>query len=77
MKMDVEGSEWDSLLKSPSVNARGPSPLDAPNIPALADCQESPSGAELTRIGRWTRRMLRARYADWYNDWKDRLLPPY
>ena len=148
MKMDVEGSEWDSLLKTPDtvlseidqmavefhevekpaflatiermkqffyvahvhvnnfkcepgfepfpsqvfevlfvstrlgeidplVNARGPSPLDAPNIPVLLDCQESPSGGELTRIGRWTRRKLGVWYTDWSNDWKDRLLPPY
>ncbi len=61
----------------PSINARGPSPLDAPNTPALADCQESPSGGELTRINRWTRRTLGVWYAGFYNDWKDRLLPPY
>jgi hypothetical protein len=61
----------------PSVNARGPSPLDAPNTPVLADCQASPSGAEITRISRWTRRRLGVWYAGWSNTWKDRLLPPY
>lgn len=74
------GEVFEALLVSkrlakidPSVNARGPSPLDAPNTTTIADCQGSPTGSELTRIGRWTRR----KGGDWYQDWRDRLLPPY
>ena len=40
-------------VADPWVNARGPSPLDAPNAPALPDCQASKGGNELQRIGRW------------------------
>lgn len=57
----------------PSVDARGPSPLDAPNTTTFADCQAPTTGGELTNIGHWVRR----KRVDWYNDWKDRLLPPY
>jgi hypothetical protein len=46
-------------VADPWVNARGPSPLDAPNAPALPDCQASPGGNELQRIGRWAERRLR------------------
>jgi len=61
----------------PSINARGPSPLDAPNTPTVADCQVSPAGGELARIGRWSRRKSSVWFNAFYNDWKDRLLPPY
>jgi hypothetical protein len=61
----------------PTLNARGPSPLDAPNAPTEADCQASPAGSELTKIRRWTERHLGNWFNDQYNDWKDRLLPPY
>ena len=56
-----------------SINARGPSPLDAPNSPLIADCQAPPTGGELANIGHWVQR----KRVVWYNDWKDRLLPPY
>ena len=46
-------------VADPWVNARGPSPLDAPNAPMLPDCQASPGGNELQRIGRWTYRRMR------------------
>lgn len=46
-------------VADPWVNARGPSPLDAPNAPRLPDCQASPVGNELQRIGRWTNRSVR------------------
>ena len=46
-------------IADPSVNARGPSPLDAPNTPAVPDCQASPGGNELQRIGRWAERRVR------------------
>ena len=46
-------------VADPWVNARGPSPLDAPNGPMLPDCQASPGGNELQRIGRWTYRRVR------------------
>ena len=46
-------------VADPWVNARGPSPLDAPNTLTLPDCQASPPGNELQRIGRWTQRRLR------------------
>jgi hypothetical protein len=42
-----------------AVPARGPSPLDAPNNPALADCQTPPGGSEPRRVGRWLTRKLR------------------
>ena len=61
----------------PSVRGRTPSPLDAPNVPELPDCQASPTGSEAAKIGRWARRTAGAWYARQYNDWKDRLLPPY
>lgn len=57
----------------PSVNARGPSPLDAPNLALDADCQVPPTSGELANIGHWVQR----KRVLWYNDWKDRLLPPY
>jgi hypothetical protein len=60
-----------------SIDARGPSPLDAPNLPTIADCQASPTGGELARVDRWVRRWTQRKSAEWYNDWKDRLLPPY
>lgn len=43
-------------VADPWVNARGPSPLDAPNSALRADCQGSPGGHELARIGRWLTR---------------------
>jgi len=46
-------------VADPWVDARGPSPLDAPNTPVLPDCQASPGGSELQRIGRWTQRRWR------------------
>lgn len=46
-------------VADPSVTARGPSPLDAPNTPALPDCQAAPGGNELQRIGGWAQRRLR------------------
>ncbi|HEX6163658.1 MAG TPA: hypothetical protein VFZ31_09850 [Vicinamibacterales bacterium] len=61
----------------PSIRGRNLSPLDAPNLPERPDCQASPGGSELARIGRWTRRIARAWSERQYNDWKDRLLPPY
>ena len=60
-----------------SVRGRTPSPLDAPNVPELPDCQASPGGTELAKAGRWTRRTVGGWYQRQYNDWKDRLLPPY
>lgn len=41
-------------VADPWVDARGPSPLDAPNAPGMTDCQASPAGTELHRIARWT-----------------------
>jgi hypothetical protein len=46
-------------VADPWVDARGPSPLDAPNTPVLPDCQASPDGNELQRIGRWAERRWR------------------
>ena len=43
-------------VANPWVNARGPSPLDAPNAPALPDCQEPPNASEPRRVARWIRR---------------------
>jgi hypothetical protein len=42
-----------------SMRARAPSPLDAPNNPALADCQTPPGGSEPRRIARWLTRKAR------------------
>ena len=61
----------------PSARGRNTSPLDAPNVPELPDCQASPGGGELAKIGRWTRRTLGVWYERQYNIWTDRLLPPY
>jgi len=47
-------------VANPSVSARGPSPLDAPNAPALPDCQEPPNASEPRRIARWMRRYATA-----------------
>jgi hypothetical protein len=47
-------------VANPMVNARGPSPLDAPNAPALPDCQEAPNASEPRRIARWIRRYAHA-----------------
>lgn len=47
-------------VANPWVNARGPSPLDAPNAPALPDCQEPPNASEPRRIARWIRRYANA-----------------
>ncbi len=41
---------------NPSVRVMQSSPLDAPNSPALVDCQASPGGSELQRVVRWLRR---------------------
>jgi hypothetical protein len=46
-------------VANPWVDARGPSPLDAPNTPVLPDCQAAPGGNELQRIGRWGQRRWR------------------
>ena len=43
-------------VADPWVDARGPSPLDAPNTLAVPDCQAPPGGNELQRIGRWVQR---------------------
>ncbi len=40
-------------VTDPSVDARGPSPLDAPNNPRTADCQSATAQSELQRIGGW------------------------
>ena len=60
------GPVFEALLVSkriavtdPRVDARGPSPLDAPNNPALADCQAPASSSELGRITSWLRRKMR------------------
>lgn len=78
------GQVFEALLVSkrlaqidPAKNARGPSPLDAPNLPSVPDCQVLPPASELTRISHWTQRHAGEWYADNYNTWKDRLLPPY
>jgi len=42
-----------------SARGRGPSPLDAPNTTSVPDCQASPGGNELQRIGRWAERRWR------------------
>jgi hypothetical protein len=47
-------------VANPWVNARGPSPLDAPNAPALPDCQETPHASEPRRIARWIGRYVKA-----------------
>jgi hypothetical protein len=47
---------------NPSVIARGPSPLDAPNASRLPDCQESPGGSEPERLARWLRRSATAAF---------------
>ena len=49
-------------VANPWVDARGPSPLDAPNTPALPDCQQSRSGGEPQRIGRWLHRYANAAF---------------
>jgi hypothetical protein len=46
-------------VADPSVDARGPSPLDAPNNPAFADCQAPAPKSELLRVTSWLRRKLR------------------
>ena len=46
-------------VSNPWVDARGPSPLDAPNNPAVADCQAPPQGSEPRRIARWLYRKMR------------------
>ena len=43
-------------VADPWVNARGLSPLDAPNAPGKPDCQAPPNGSELGRITSWVRR---------------------
>ena len=49
-------------VANPWVDARGPSPLDAPNTRALPDCQVSAVGAEPQRIGRWIYRYANAAF---------------
>jgi len=78
------GQVFEALLVSKrlgqidlAINARGPSPLDAPNTPTVPDCQASPSGSEVTNVARWSERHLGAWFRDEYSTWKDRLLPPY
>jgi hypothetical protein len=46
-------------VANPWVSARGPSPLDAPNNPNMADCQDAPDRTELQQIAGWLRRKLR------------------
>lgn len=50
-------------VTNPWVDARGPSPLDAPNNPAFADCQAAPPSSELRRITSWLRRKIRGMVA--------------
>ena len=50
---------------NPSVPARGPSPMDAPNNPAFADCQMPPGGSEPRRIARWLTRKMRGIASLW------------
>jgi hypothetical protein len=45
-------------VADPWVNARAPSPLDAPNTSLRPDCQQSPGGTEFHRLARWTRRKV-------------------
>lgn len=45
-------------VANPWVDARAPSPLDAPNDPTRPDCQASPGGAEWRRVVRWAGRKL-------------------
>ena len=47
-------------VADPWKDARGPSPLDAPNSVTMPDCQASPGGNELQRIARWLRRKTTA-----------------
>ena len=47
-------------VANPWATTRGPSPLDAPNTPAVPDCQASPGGSELGRVARWTLRYANA-----------------
>jgi hypothetical protein len=47
-------------VANPWVIARGASPLDAPNAPALPDCQEPPNASELRRVARWIQRYAHA-----------------
>jgi hypothetical protein len=46
-------------VANPSQSARGPSALDAPNNPALADCQTPVAIPEPRRVGRWLSRKIR------------------
>jgi hypothetical protein len=78
------GQVFEALLVSkrlgqidPKINARGPSPLDAPNTPTVPDCQAPPAGAEVTKMARWTGRHVTTWFNNNYDTWKDRLLPPY
>ena len=48
-----------ATMPNASVTARGPSPMDAPNNPAFADCQVPPNGSEPRRIARWLSRKIR------------------
>lgn len=63
------GPVFEALLVSkrmavanPWVDARGPSPLDAPNNPAFADCQSPPGGSEPRRVARWVYRKMRGAF---------------
>ena len=47
------------VVTDPSVAVRRGHPLDAPNNPTGADCQESPGGDEWQRVARWTWRKVR------------------
>lgn len=51
-------------VADPWVDARRPSPLEAPNAPGMPDCQASPGGNEMQRIGRWAQRRWRGSI-DW------------
>lgn len=46
-------------VADPLVSARGAAALDAPNTLMVPDCQASPGGNELQRIGRWAERRWR------------------
>lgn len=50
-------------VANPWVDARGPSPLDAPNNPTVPDCQAPPGGSEARRVYQWLRRQARGTVA--------------
>jgi hypothetical protein len=50
-------------VTNPWVDARGPSPLDAPNNPAAADCQAPAPASEPWRVASWLYRKFRGALA--------------